>query len=113
MELSNLVSSVRERGRDGSLFGAEVTLNTDNTTSENGHCKGCSKSKKPDTLTLELRILEMTCGFKLWVVRASGRQIHPGARKIRPGKKEKNLNLTRQFSTHHNLSASVCRQFVS
>ena len=36
-ELSNLVFSLKERGRDGSLFGAEVILNTDNTTSENGY----------------------------------------------------------------------------
>ena len=53
-ELSNLVSSTRERGRDGSSFGAEVTLNKDNTTFENGCCKGCSKLKKLDELIPEL-----------------------------------------------------------
>ena len=74
-ELSNLVSSVRERGQDGALFGTEVILNTDNTTSKNGYCKGYSKSKNLDALPFELRILEMTCGFKLWVVHVSGRRM--------------------------------------
>lgn len=71
-ELANLVESMEELGRRGSLAGKEILLFTDNTTCEEVFYKGNASSKLLFELVLRLRILALHQKMKVHVIHVSG-----------------------------------------
>ena len=74
-ELLNLVQTVEEEARHGSLKNAELWIFTDNSTAESCIVKGSSKSKLLHELVVRLRTAEMESGGSLHVVHVSGKRM--------------------------------------
>lgn len=74
-ELLNLVDALENQVREGSLFGCEVFLFTDNSTAESVYYKGNSTSKKLFHLVVRLRRVEMVGDLILHVIHVSGKRM--------------------------------------
>ena len=71
-ELRNLVEALEEEARQGTLEGAEIFMVTDNSTAESAYHRGTSSNRDLFDLVLRLRLLEMNCGVRIWVIHISG-----------------------------------------
>ena len=71
-ELLNLVETIEEEGRGGSLKDTEIWLFTDNSTAKSCFNKGSSSSPLLHGLVLRLRKLEMDQGLSLYLTHVAG-----------------------------------------
>jgi hypothetical protein len=74
-ELRNLVDTLEEINRNDELFGREIFLFTDNSTSEAAFYNGSSKSEKLFELVLRIKKLEMNHQAKIHIVHVSGERM--------------------------------------
>ena len=74
-ELCNLVETIEEEVKCGSLIGSELFIFTDNAVAEGCFYKGTAQSKHLFNLILRLRKAELEGGLRLHVVHISGKRM--------------------------------------
>ena len=78
-ELRNLVEALEDLWEKGELYGVEIFIITDNSTTEGCFYHGTSTSKELFELVLRLKKLEMAAGAKVHLIHCAGtRQIAQG-----------------------------------
>jgi hypothetical protein len=74
-ELTNLIDTLEEMGKNNLLKGKEVFLFTDNSTSESAFYSGSSSSEKLFDLVLKAKKLEMQNMTKIHIIHVSGERM--------------------------------------